>query len=98
MKIDFLSLLESLKEMKYDYSRVGGEDVEKAVLTVEIVEENPGEGVMVGCLRLSSVSQAKTLYTGKAIEVTRTIEVYSAESTWVPRFSRQEVSEVSTKS
>ena len=95
--VDFLSFLESLKVMNYDYSKFDGESAETAILSVELIKEDPGNGIMSDCLKLTSTSEVKTFYTSQKVTVVRTIEVYPIECGWEPRFIRQEIKKVTIK-
>ena len=91
MKIKIKDLQNALRHLSYDFSSYYGENPDTADVTVELINEDPGVGNMISCLRLTSEIDRKNSshYSSDTI-VKRILEVYPSDSEQKPVYSKLE--------
>lgn len=89
MKININTLIDAVRQMRYDLSSLH-DNPEFFCVDIEVVQENPAEGVMVDCIKLSNSSEYTESFTNQNVGVLRVLEIYPAESGQKPRYVRQD--------
>lgn len=90
MKIKYSVLMQAMKQFGYGFSTYLGENSDHSVMEVELIEEDPGSGSMVACLRFSSSEERLDKYTEKQVTTTRIIELYDDASKQGAKLIKQE--------
>lgn len=90
MKFNFKQLKDAIAHMGYDVSDSG----DSGVVDVELLNEDPGEGELVECLRVSiTYTKPATTYS-KASVVTKSLEIYSDSVKKRPQYAETKHSEL----
>ena len=91
MRIKYSVLMQAMKQFGYSFSSYLGEHVDDQILDIELVEEDPGAGSMIECVRLSNTLERLDKYTNKNISTTRIVEIYDESSQQGAKLIKQEV-------
>jgi len=93
VKFNFKQIKDAIAHMGYDISDAG----DNTVVDVEIINEDPGNGELVECLRINVTYTKPVSSYGKPDKVaqhTKSLEIYSDSVKKRPRYAEAKTSEV----
>ena len=90
MKVKLSKLINALKLASYDLSSYYDEDRDSVDVSVSLVEENPGEGVMVNIIMFTIINDRTDKMNNEVVHMQREIEVFDTASNLDPRFTKKE--------
>lgn len=93
MKVSHQQLEMALSKLKYELLGFS-QDSQDLAITIEITQENPGNGVMIDCLTMKATKPSNDKDEG---ETSITVEVYPENEKLAPRASKTKSFEIKSK-